>query len=148
MMRNEDATEERNIAIVVIQKKWDKMETIAKSLSEAMEELAKIVSTSEEGSEISEDLSTIIAASNKEAKEAHKEYLDFKQEHSKEIRNIKKIQVELGNKKEVIEVRREVTKSNFFHPNNAIWPGHLDEDANLVDIKSWIFDFRNYIISG
>ena len=47
MMRNEDATEERNIAIVVIQKKWDKMETIAKSLSEAMEELTEIVSTSE-----------------------------------------------------------------------------------------------------
>ena len=81
-----NATEERDIAIVVIQKKWDKMETIDKSLSEAMEDLAEIVSTSEEDSEISEDPSTIIAASNKDAKEAYKEYLDFKQEHSKEIR--------------------------------------------------------------
>ena len=83
---DEDAAEERDIAIVVIQKKWDKMETIDKSMSEAMEDLAEIVSTSEEGSEISEDPSTIIAASNKDAKEAYKEYLDFKQEHSKEIR--------------------------------------------------------------
>ena len=45
-------------------------------------------------------------------------------------------------------MRREVTRSNFFHPNNAIRPGHLNEDANLVNIKSWIIDFRNYIIFG
>ena len=64
------------------------------------------------------------------------------------MREIKKIQVELGNKKEVLEVRREVTRSNFFHPNNANQPGHPNEDANLVYIKSWIIDFRNYIIFG
>ena len=125
------------------------METIATSLSEALEELAEIVTTSDDGKEISGDHSTIIATSNKVAKEAHKEDLNFKEEHSKEIREIKKIQVELGNnKKDVIEVRREVTRSNFSHPNNAIRPGHLNEDANLVDIKSWIIDFRNYIISS
>ena len=45
-------------------------------------------------------------------------------------------------------MRKEVTRNKFFYPNNAIWPGHLNEDANLVDIKSWIIDFRNYIISG
>ena len=32
--------------------------------------------------------------------------------------------------------------------NNAIRPVHLNEDANLVDIKSWIIDFRNYITTG
>ena len=69
--------------------------------------------------------------------------------HSKEIREIKKIQVELSNSsREVIEERKEVSRNNCFHPNNAIRPGHLNEDANLVDIKSWIIDFRNYIISG
>ena len=84
---DEDATEERDIAIVVIQKKWDKMKTISTSLSEAIEKLAEIVS--EDGTEISGDPSKIIATSNKEAKEAHKEYLNFKQEHSKEMRGNK-----------------------------------------------------------
>ena len=65
------------------------METIATCLSEAMEELAEIVSTSKEGNEISGDPSTIIATSNKEAKEAHKEYINLKQEHSKEMRGNK-----------------------------------------------------------
>ena len=65
------------------------------------------------------------------------------------MREIKKIQVELGShKKEMVEVRREVSRGNFFHPSNAIRSGHLNKDANLVDIKSWIIDFRNYIISG
>ena len=50
---DEDATEERDIAVIVIYKNWDKMETIATSLSEAIEELAEIVSTSEDGTEIS-----------------------------------------------------------------------------------------------
>ena len=125
------------------------MRTIAKNMSKATEDLAEIVSMSEEGNKISEDPSTIIAASNKETKEAYKDYLDFKEKHSKEIRAINKIQVELGNSsKEMIEVRKEVSRNNFFHPNNAIRPGHLNEDANLVDIKSWIIDFPNYIISG
>ena len=125
------------------------METIATSLSEAIEELAEIVSTSEDGTEISGDPSTIMATSNKEAKVAYKEYLNFKQEHSKEMREIKKIQVELGsNKKEIVEVRREVSRGSFFHTNNAIRLSHLNEDANLVDMKSWIIDFRNYIIFG
>ena len=75
---DEDAKQERDIAIVVIQNKWNKMETIAKDLNETMEELAEIVSTSKEGDELSEDPSTIIAASNREAKEAYKEYLEFK----------------------------------------------------------------------
>ena len=62
---------------------------------------------------------------------------------------IKKIKVALGNnRKEIIEVRKEVSRSNFFHPNNAIRPGHLNENANLVDITSWIIYFRNYINSG
>ena len=73
------------------------MESITTSLSEAIEELVEIESTSEDGTEISGYHNTIIATSNKEAKEAHKEYLNFKQEHSKELREIKKIQVGLGN---------------------------------------------------
>ena len=124
------------------------METIAKDLNETMEDLSQIVSTSKEGDEISEDPSTIIAASNREAKEAYKEYLEFKEKHIKEIKEIKKIQVEIGNNNsEVVEVRKELPKC-IFHPNNAIWLVHLNEDANLVDIKSWIIDFRNYITTG
>ena len=37
---DEEATEERDLAIVIIQKKWDKMETLATDLSEAIEELS------------------------------------------------------------------------------------------------------------
>ena len=65
------------------------------------------------------------------------------------MREVKKIQVEIGNKKkDIVEVKIEVSGGNFFHPNNAIRLVHLNEDANLVDIKSWIIDFKNYIISG
>ena len=78
---DEDATEERDLAIAIIQKKWDKMENLAKDLNEATEELTDIVSTSEKGSEIGGDPSTIIATSSKEAKEGYKEYLSFKNEH-------------------------------------------------------------------
>ena len=74
--RDTKEDEERDIAIV--QKKWDKLETIATGLSEAIEDFLGIVSTSEDGTEISGDPSTIIATSNKEAKEAHKEYLEKK----------------------------------------------------------------------
>ena len=94
---DEDVKQERDIAIVVIQNKWNKMETIAKELNETMEGLSEIVSTSKEGDEISEDPSTIIAASNREAKEAYKEYLEFKEKHIKDIKEIKKIRVEIGN---------------------------------------------------
>ena len=48
------------------------MENLAKDLNEATEELTDIVSTSEEGSEIGEDPSTIIATSTKEAKEVYR----------------------------------------------------------------------------
>ena len=121
------------------------METIAKELNETMEGLSEIVSTSKEGDETSEDPSTIIAASNREAKEAYKEYLEFKEKHIKDIKEIKKIQVEIGNSNsEVVEVRKEVPKC-IFQSNNAIRPVHLNEDTNLVNIKSWIIDFRNYI---
>ena len=65
------------------------METLATGLGEAIEELAEIVSTSEDDTEISGDPSTIISTSNKEAKEAHKEYINLKQEHSKEMRGNK-----------------------------------------------------------
>ena len=40
--------------------------------------------------------------------------------------------------KDVVEVRKEVSRGKVFYPNNAIRPAHLNEDANLVDIKSWI----------
>ena len=42
----EDTTEERDLPIIIIQKKWDKMETLATGLSEATEEFTEIVSTS------------------------------------------------------------------------------------------------------
>ena len=97
-----------------------------------------MVSTSKEGTDISEDPSTIMATSKKEPKKAHEKYLECKQNHSKEMQEIKKIQVEIGNKKkDVVEVRREFSRGNFFHPNNAIRPAQLNEDANLVDTKSW-----------
>ena len=44
---DEDAEEERYLSTVIKQKKWNKMETLATNLSEAIEELSKIVSTSE-----------------------------------------------------------------------------------------------------
>ena len=71
---DEDADEERHLSIVIIQKKWVKMETLVTSLSEAIEVLSEIVSMFEEGNEISEDPSTVIASFRKEAKEAHEKY--------------------------------------------------------------------------
>ena len=37
------------------------------------------------------------------------------------MREVKKIQVEIGNKKKyIVEVQIEVSGGNFFHPNNAV----------------------------
>ena len=44
---DKEATDERDLAIAIIQKKLDKMENLAKDLNEATEELTDIVSISE-----------------------------------------------------------------------------------------------------
>ena len=68
----ENEKQERDIAIVVIQNKWDKVETIVKDLIETMEELAEIVSTSKEGDEISEDPSTQTTPSDRTSQQRRK----------------------------------------------------------------------------
>ena len=62
---------------------------------------------------------------------------------------LKKLQIKIGNTgDEVIEIRREVSRGKVFYPNIAIRPNYLNEDANLVDIKSWIIEFKHYINAG
>ena len=40
---------------------------------------------------------------------------------------------------------RECSSHNKFYPDSSIRPKHLDEDVNLLEIKNWIINFRNYI---
>ena len=43
---------------------------------------------------------------------------------------------------------RECSSRKKFYPNSSIRPIHLDEDVNLIEIKSWIINFKNYIKQG
>ena len=105
------AEEERDTSVVIIQKNWPKMEALGTELNDAIKELSEIVATSEEGTEISDDPSTVIDSFKKEAKEAHKKYIELKDKHHKEIREVKKLQIKIENKdEEVVEVRREISR--------------------------------------
>ena len=85
------------------------METLGTEVNDAIEELSEIVASSKEGTEISEDPSTVIGSFKKEAKDAHEKYLEFKQNHSKEMGEVKKIQIKIGNRdNDIVGVRREV----------------------------------------
>ena len=65
--------------------------------------------------------------------------MTFKEKHKKKVRELKKLNIRIGNTgDEVTEIRREVSFRKDFYPNSAIRPQHLNEDANLVEIKSWI----------
>ena len=100
------AEEERNAKVLIIQKNWPNMEAIGTELNDAIVELSELIATSEEGTKISEDPSTVIAGFKKEAMEAHEKYVKFKDKNNKEMRELKKLQIEIGNSgDEVIEIR-------------------------------------------
>ena len=91
----------------------------------------------------------MIANFKKEAMEAHEKYVNFKEKHNKEVRDLNKLQIRTGNTGDkVTEIKREVISRKKFCPNSAIPPQHLNEDSNLVKIKSWIIDFKNYLNAG
>ena len=57
------------------------MESFGTELNDAIVELSELVATSEEGTEISDDPSTVIASFKKEAMKAHEKYVEFKDKH-------------------------------------------------------------------
>ena len=65
-------------------------------------------------------------------------YIEFKDKHNKEMREVKKLQIDQGTKmmKQQKSGENSAEVNFFFYPNSAIQPNHLKEDANLVDIKS------------
>ena len=59
-------------------------------LNDAIEELSKLEATLDEGTKISYDPSTVITGLKKEAMEAHEKYVEFKDKHNREMRELKK----------------------------------------------------------
>ena len=45
-------------------------------------------------------------------------------------------------------IEREISSWKKFYLDNSIRPKHLDEDVNLIVIKNWIINFKNFIIQG
>ena len=92
------------------------MESFGTELNDAIVELSELVATAEEGTEINGDSSTVIASFKKEAMEAYEKYVELKDKHNKEMREIKKLQIKIENTgDEVIEFIREVSLSKQCH---------------------------------
>ena len=73
------------------------MEATGAELKDAIMELSEAVSTSADGIEINGNPSEVIANFKKEAMEAHQEYVTLKEKHNKEVRDLNKLQVRIGN---------------------------------------------------
>ena len=115
------AETERDASALLIQANRPIMEAIGAELNDEIMELSEAVSTSTEGTEINGDPSAVIANFKKEAMEAQKEHVTFKEKYNKEVRDLNKLQIRRENTSdEVTQIRREVSYRKKFYPDSAI----------------------------
>ena len=100
------AESERDATVLLSQTNWPKLEAIANELQETMTVVSDAFSTTND-TELEGDPSTMIDNFRKEATEAYQEYMTFKEQNNKEIRDIKKLV------KKIVNTEDEVTDDSI-----------------------------------
>ena len=95
------AETERDATVPLIQSNWPKLEAVANQLQETSAASSDAVSKAND-TELKGDPSTMINNCREKANEAYTEYMEFKEQNNKEIRDIKKLKLIVRNAEDEI----------------------------------------------
>ena len=88
-----------------------------------------------------------IEENENEKEQLIKEWTVFRQENYNEIKEARDM-IEGSNGSEETQLVRESRVQRRFTPDQSLKPKLLDESANLLEVKDFIIEFKNYIMSG
>ena len=97
---------EKDATVIVIQTNWPKLEATANELEETMTVLSDTISKATTTT-LREDPNTLIENQRKYIEVICEEYRTFREQNAKEIRDIKKTKIQIGNTENEVTVVRE-----------------------------------------
>ena len=101
------------------QREMRQLEAMANELQETTAALSEAV-TKANDTELEGNPSTMIINFKENANEAFKECIEFKEPYNKQIRDIKKIKLKVGNAEDEVIVTREISSRKKFYPDSSI----------------------------
>ena len=137
---------DKEAAALMIQASWKRLMSGTTELKDATDNLTTVL-ISTNATALDMDPDEQIEENKNEKEKLINEWTIFRQENNEKIKESRDI-VEGSNGSEEAQSVRESRVKRRDTPDQSLKPKLLDESANLLEVKDFIIEIKNYIMSG